>query len=285
MGGNKILAIGLLMILTSKGFAAAWVNPEGKLLVINTTQHYSSTGYWNTQGQLEEGPYPYHQLSNDTYIEYGINETVTLGGNIYLDNAGQKNPPPTESVQTGMDLLSTEIFLQFELWKHDWDTVSFMIRGYVPWENDPFPFPFPLTENTDMNIGSPFYQYGTAIKLMYGTGGALPDLWGSSWYLSVEGGFDYYFDPDLSQLGMDFQLGWKTADERWLAQLKSYNIVATAMPVQDGVVRNFDLYSLQSGIVFFPLKQFGIELGWSKTLAGANIGTASAPYLSLWIQN
>lgn len=274
---NKAYMMAGLLALSAcqNVFAAAWAKEKGNWILINNLQQYDAKKYWNARGELLTSDNEYRQSDYNPYFEYGATDNITVGGSGYAYNAGEGD------TRTGLALVNLGVFGQFQVWKKDWQALSIKLTGYAPFSNDPFP----LTQQADINSGNPFYQYDIGAMLMYGIGGVFEPYYHSTWYLSIEAGYDQYFDPNLGQYSVDFNFGWKSPAEKWLIEIKSFNSIATSLPIIDGVRQNYNLYTITPGIVYFFTKEFGLELGVAKAVSGKNIAAGTAPFLAIWLGN
>lgn len=269
------ILIGIILgVVTQSAWSAAWTKDKNNWVLINNFQQYYSTKYWSSNGELLSGS-EYRQSDYNPYFEYGVTDTITLGGSAYVYNAGQDN------IRTGLALVNAGVFGQFELWRKDWQALSIKLGGYAPFSNDAFP----LTEQADINSGNPFYQWDIGGMLMWGTGGVFENYYGSTWFLDVELGYDQYYQPTLGQYSIDFYFGWKSPKEKWLLEIKSFNSIATSLPIIDGVRQNYNLYTITPGLVYFFTKAFGVEVGVAQAVAGKNISKGTAPFVAIWLGN
>lgn len=271
---NNLWMIIILIFTCENAWCAAWAKAKNTWVLINFIQQYDSIKFWASDGELLSGS-EYTQFDYNPYFEYGLTDTITLGGSAYVYNAGQDN------IRTGLALVDIGAFAQFEVWRKDWQAFSIKLGGYAPFTNDVFP----LTQQADINSGNPFYQWDIGGEIMWGTGGVFETTYGSTWFLDVELGYDQYFDPNLGQYSIDFYFGWKSPKEKWLLEIKSFNSIATSLPIISGVRQNYNLYTITPGLVYFFNKSYGIEVGVAQAVAGRNISKGTAPFVAIWLGN
>jgi len=81
-----LLALGLPMV----AHAGAWIQPKGQGLAIAQTTFYTTSHYFDVDGQ-KQSQLRFTKYELQPYLEYGLTDSITLGGSAYLDTVVQAN--------------------------------------------------------------------------------------------------------------------------------------------------------------------------------------------------
>lgn len=106
-----VLSLSLLSLLPAlPAHAGGWVQEKGDTLFINQLTYFTSNHYYDRSGNTQKEP-SFSKLEYQPYLEYGLDEAYTIGGDAYLQRAWQNG-----SNNTG--IADPEIFLRARLY-HD----------------------------------------------------------------------------------------------------------------------------------------------------------------------
>lgn len=105
-----------LLFVSAPALAGAWLQPEGKGLYIAQARYFTSTGFFDVDGQRQSQP-RFTKYELQPYIEYGATDWLTLGGTAFLDRVSQ-------SGQHNNGLADPEIFARSILWRENGELIS-----------------------------------------------------------------------------------------------------------------------------------------------------------------
>lgn len=261
----------LVLFFPLTAIAAAWLQPQGKSLIIGNVQHYNSCHYWNKQGQLKRGPC-FNQFAVSPYYEYGFLERLTLILNPTFNSFSQSN----QSVPFNFE--NFFVGARYALWKNDWDALSIQLVENVPIRRGQFGNPAtPTAVYAIINRLS----YLDA-RVLYGTGGTFDKDNYNTWYADAELAYQPNFSGGADETRINFMLGWKTQNGRLVFELQELNAITSNNPSSS----NKPSYNLCTAIVdiiyWYKPNVAAFQLGLQQDFYGTNIGRGTAPFLALW---
>lgn len=112
----KTLRLLLLMLLPAYAHAGAWTQAEGHGLFIASATYFTGNKFFNADGELDAQS-RFSKYEFQPYAEYGITDTYTVGGSVFLHNVNQ-------SGDSNYGIADAEIFLRARLYKDDSNVVS-----------------------------------------------------------------------------------------------------------------------------------------------------------------
>lgn len=260
------------ILLPTRSYAAAWLQPKGDGLIIGNVQPYLSCKYWDKQGNLHSGPC-FRQFSINPYMEYGLTSNVTLVVNPTFNSYSQS----TQSSSFGLAYVNFggRVLLHHK----DWDTLSFQVLF-----NQPF-----KSKNFGSNI-TPSSQYALAyeqpfldLRILYGTGGRFDPKEYSTWYADGEVSFRPYFDGAADEVHVDFMLGLKTLNQRLIFELQELNTLSLHNP-KNFKQPNYTVFTIMPNVIYWYNKNLATQFGIKQDFYGTNIGRGTAPFIALWIK-
>lgn len=257
----------ILLFFPNLIFAAAWVLPKNSALLIVNADWYYNDHFWDADGHLHSGP-AYNQFTLNPYLEYGLTENMTIGQNSFFREVWKQN------TDTGFKPGDSELFARYRWWHKDYNVFSTQLKFNVPWQHPSF-FVSPLPPTVSNG------QYWLEGRLLYGIGGALPKLAKSTWFLSLEGGFQPNFNGAADQINTEAYFGWKSNKEKWVIELKEKNTFTMHNPTKPNAP-DFNLATIVPGIIYSINEAFSLEVGVYQDFWGSNIGKGTQPFIALW---
>lgn len=257
----------LLSLLPELAFSAAWVMPKGAALLIFNTDWYYNSQFWEKNGDLQNGP-AYNQLTLNPYLEYGLTSDFTVGENTFFREVWQTNQ------NTGLKAGDSEFFGRYRLWHKDYQVFSAQFGFNIPWQHPAF-FVSPLPPTVSNG------QYWVEGRLLYGTGGKLPKWYDSSWFISLEGGYQPNFNGAADQVNTEVYAGWKSPSEKWMLELKEFNTFTMHNPTVLNAP-DYNLATIMPGILYAITQTISFEVGVYQDFYGTNIGKGTQPFVALW---
>lgn len=91
MDGLRALIPALLVAVTAPdAFAGAWLQKPGDTMLITQATYFSGDEYFDIDGSRQPQP-RFSKWELQPYIEHGLNEWLTLGGSVYLQQVSQSD--------------------------------------------------------------------------------------------------------------------------------------------------------------------------------------------------
>ena len=175
-----LLALLVWIVQTDFTMAAAWTRAEG------TGFTSQSTKFFTTELTSGADP-PFRKATAATYIEYGLYEGVTIGGE--LDYAARAD---------GAEESLTRVFVRTRLWKSDNDVLSGEIGGG-----------YPVLDAVSADSSARDVTPDLRIGLAYGRGLA----WGAGGWAEAALTFRKRFRSPADEIKLDLTLGYRPSDE------------------------------------------------------------------------
>ncbi len=166
--------------LTNVALAAAWTRAEGSGFLAQSTKFFTT--------ELTSGADPpFRKATASTYIEYGLYEGVTIGGE--LDYAARAD---------GAEESLTRAFVRARLWQGDYDVMSGEISvGY--------PVLDAVSADSSARDVTPDFRIGLA----YGRG----LTWGAGGWAEAALSFRKRFRSPADEIKLDLTLGYRPTED------------------------------------------------------------------------
>lgn len=105
----RILSCLFSLFIACHAHAGAWLQPEGKGLLIMQGSYYRASHFYDTDGNSQRQP-RFTKYEFQPYGEYGVTNWLTLGGSAYVQRVHQ-------SSNGNFGLADPEFFARTELWQ------------------------------------------------------------------------------------------------------------------------------------------------------------------------
>ncbi len=261
-----------LGLLPLSAYAAAWLQPKGKGLVIGNLQQYVACNYWDQQSQLQDSGACFNQFSLSPYVEYGVLSRLTAVVSPNFNSFNQGN----QSVPFGFE----NIFLagRYLLWEKEWSALSVQLGYNQPIRTSTFGNPL-IPTSAFVLINRQSYLDA---RLLYGTGGIFAPAKENTWYADFETAFQPNFTGAADEFHLKMMLGLKTRDGRLIFEVQEFNALRFNNPKND-TFPNYNLFTIMPNVIYWYKENVAaIQLGVYQDFFGTNIGRGTTPFVSLW---
>lgn len=223
-----------LLLLATAPFAAhagAWVQPAGKGLFISQFGYFESDKYYDASGD-KVSQSTYRKYEYMPYVEYGVTDTITVGGTASLQHDRQSG-----SSNTG--IADPEIFLRTAVWKDAKQVVSLqpLVKVTSLFEDDSAPRGG--STSTDLELSA---LYGRSVN-----------LFGPNDYLDLRAGYRHRLDNLNDQVRLDALLGLELTDRLQLIpairSIISTGVKDTAAYTENGE-QDYTLVKMELGVAY-----------------------------------
>ncbi len=225
-----LLALAALAAPLHAAFAGAWLQPEGKGQFILQTAYYTSTEFYDRDGDLQPQT-RFSKYEFQPYVEYGLTKDWTIGATGYLQHVSQAGG-------SNNGIADPEFFARTELWGDDNDHISIqpLIKLRSEFESDGNPRGG--SRSTDMEL-----------SLLYGRSGL--GILSSNDYLDTRIGYRYRGNRLHDQWKADAALGVEFAPN-WTALTAVRGVFGTKIPNGGAFSENgdqdYDLVKAEIGV-------------------------------------
>ncbi len=192
---HTLCACVLVVAYSGNVLAGAWTMPKDQLHVISSVSATTASHYFDTSGKRQRQT-NYYKSDASTYLEYGVYDNLTLGGQLTYAYAYQENVGDTSQSNLG----DTEIFGRTRLWSDDLSVVSTQASLMIP---------SPDAHTTMPKIGSDYV--GTTLKASYGRNLSIFQRWH---YADLAGAYVLRGGHASDQLKLEAAFGFNV-DEHW----------------------------------------------------------------------
>lgn len=116
MNLSRLCSVLIFSLFAVEAYAGAWTQDRGKGQIILTTLYYATDELYNNQGRSQpQSDYSKYELN--PYVEYGLLDGVTIGGNFSIQYAVQESGGAI--TQTNWGLGDSELFVRLRLLERD----------------------------------------------------------------------------------------------------------------------------------------------------------------------
>ena len=237
--------------------ASPWARNDDELLIISTTNYFSADLVQENQVYGT-----YESLDNNTYLEFGLTDEITIGGKAIYG---------TSWLNTGIGSLTDSGFSEVE--------------GYAQYEV------LRTNENAasfKLSAGKPAAFQSTA-RAALGSGGAdaeLAILYGHNiifrpvkLFAAAEVGYRKRFGNAADVVRLQATLGIEPT-KRWVVLLEGFGTISLRNEMLGGA--DYDIIKLQPSVVYRLNHHWAIQVGASKDLATRNLAPGKSFFIGLW---
>ncbi len=265
-----LLILFLSLTLPQPAFAGAWTQAKGKKQIITTLSAYQTKQYFDNSGNKKTQP-NYQKIELNYYAEYGLYDTLTLGGSWSTIAVQQDSPLMGRGVNVNMG--DAELFARKRIWKNDVHVLSIQPSFTIPSPDKKDAFP---------KVGSDHFSFG-----LTGNYGRNFTLFSRSHYADFAAGYIHRLGEATDQLKFDTTLGFSIADKWTLSPQLFMTHSRKAKPnarIRLSPADNYDLAKLQLSVSYKLNEKMDVQLGGFSPIKGKNTGAGQGILLGVRIQ-
>lgn len=236
-----------LAALSGEAAAGAWTRAESEIFTAQSVRFFTTelTGDTDT---------PFRRVSTDSYLEYGLTDAITLGGELRF---GQR----LDGVQEG----EVKGFLRARLYKGDSDVASVEIGGGFPVIDGRTPLD--LTRDTTAE---------GIVRASYGRG--FQSEWGGGW-LDASIAFRHRSGPPADELRLDLTAGLRPT-ENWVLLAQSFSTLGLRNNGFTGA--DFDVVKFSASVGYRITETRTLLLSATQDAFGRNINLGTEVAVTIW---
>ncbi len=248
-----------ICFISGLAYAGAWTQQTGKWLTISNFSYYSTNKYFDNSGK-QKPLASYKKFEINPYIEYGLRDDVTVGANLFFQQASQYNGViGTDNNNIGIG--DSEFFTRFRLWQKD--GAVFSIEPMVK-------LPSLESSSEQPQIGSRNFDTGLTFSAGYGF-----KKWDLDHFINLDAGYRHRFGMPSDQLKINATAGLSVSKNTMLltqvfntARLASHNNAIFTQSSGD----DYDLTKLQISAIYKIDDKLSLQAGAFSNIAGKNSG-------------
>ncbi|MDE3059527.1 MAG: hypothetical protein KGJ06_00765 [Pseudomonadota bacterium] len=258
-------------LAAGQAHAGAWTEPKGQGEAIVTGSYYQTSTYYDNEGHKQSEP-SYRKYDVNPYVEYGLTDDLTLGANLYLDDAHQDAAPGGRD-HSNVNLGDSEFFLRARLWQQ---------QGFVVSAEPLIKLPSPESSTARPRLG------GTSTDAAMGlSAGYSFQAWGLTHYADLDTQYRYRFGSAHDQVNLAATLGIGLSP-RWTIMPQAFMTWRVAAPANPAFTQSsgddYNLTQLQLSALYKVRDDLGMQVGGFSDVYGRNTGTGEGVLMAVWKQ-
>jgi protein XagA len=258
-----------LAIVLHSGYvqAGAWTQFEGQGQIILNSYYYTADEMFDNQGKRQNLP-RYLKYELNPYMEYGLTSSVTVGANLSLQAAAQKN---VNGQLANYGVGDSEFFAKGLLFDDGKFAVSatglVKVPGLGSWRTEPV-------------IGSTHPDLGAGISAGYGF-----SAFGQHHFVDVDTLYRYRFGVPKDQANLAATLGVHILDQ-WMLMPQMFTTYRIQKPQTATFTQSsgddYNEVKLQLSAVYEYTPAMAFQCGVFADVAGENAGVGKGVLVSMW---
>lgn len=278
---SSLLAVVLLLATLPFDAQAAWTQDKGKWFAANTVSHYNTNRFVDESGQRNRQP-RFSKWEWNGYYEYGWQEDLTIGANLFLHRLSAdyahytpSSPTAANGTEVNYGLADTEFFFRQRLWQGQWigNDAVLSVQPLIK---------LPSWYNQGGNPRGGTDNFDTELRLR---GGYNFSLFERTHFALLDLAYRKRFGEWRDQLKSDMTLGFQLNDSFTLLvqNFITQRLEGTARDTSvSGAVNDYDLLKAQVSLVYRLTPATRIQIGGFTHARARNTGDGEGVLLSLW---
>jgi len=265
----KLLVAIFICFFAEKSFAGGWTQKAGQGLYIQNFSFYYTKNYFDDSSKKKPLNGYYSQVELNPYLEYGVNNWLTVGTNLFLQRVTQDNHS-LSSAQTNYGVGDSEFFSRFRIWKNE--QFSFALEPMVK-------LPSFVNKNSSPKIGSETYDTGLTLS-----GGYSFKAYGQNHFADLDLGYRHRFGAPNDQLKLSGTLGISLT-KKWVVMSQIFLTARTKSTTSPAFTQasgdDYNLTKLQLSAVYKISDKLALQAGAFSNVAGRNVGDGDGVIFSI----
>lgn len=266
----KIFLASALWYLASGCVAAhagAWTQAKGKGQFILTQSAYGTDHYYNNQKKTRP-QLPYRKYELNPYLEYGVWDGITLGGNVSLQHVRQRL---ADGSQHSQGIGDSEFFARLRLLEQN---------GFAVSAEPLVKLPSPSSPDTTPKLGASRPDAGLGLSAGYGFGGS-----GRPHFADLYLGYRWRLGDPRDQMRMTATFGYSLTP-RWMVMPQIFVTKRRNSPKTSAITLSsgddYDLGKAQLSALYRMNEKTSLQGGVFLHAAGKNTGAGGGLLISVW---
>lgn len=248
-----------LLIISSNVYASGWTQKSGHGLLINNFSYYSTSHYFDANGDRKPLNGNYTKYEMNPYIEYGISDNTTIGANIFLSRVFQKNTIASSNA-TNYGLGDSELFIRHRIWQGN--GFSFAVEPLIK-------LPSLQKYTIEPKVGSTTFDAGLTTSSGYSF-----KAFEKHHFANIDISYRHSFGPLSDRVKIDTSVGFSVSEDLiLLPQLFITSRLSSAIsPSNNTSADNYSLRKLQLSAIYKLTPDFSLQAGVFSNISGRNTG-------------
>ncbi len=252
-----LLALAAIVAAGSSAHASPWARFDGELLVISKADYFHA----DLISQDPAGG-DYRSLDNNTYLEFGLTENITIGGKAIYGTSWLSRPSETV---TNSGFSEIEAFGQYQFLRTIKQAASVKLSAGKPAAFQP---------NARASLGAG----GADIELaaLYGRNLIFEPI---KLFAAAEVGYRKRIGSAADIVRTQITIGAEPSDH-WLFLLEGFSTLSLRNEGFAGA--DYDIVKIQPSIIYRPSRRWAIQAGVSQDVASRNLSRGRSFFIGLW---
>lgn len=248
-----------LSIISTSSSASPWARTDGEILIISRAEYFSTD---LTPANVGEPIGQFQRLESNNYFEYGLTESVTIGGKAIYGTTWLNNAAVSQS-QSGFSEL--EGFGQYQILRSNKHAVSIRVAAATP---------------VQLQSGARTSLMGKGVDLdfsaLYGRDLLFKPV---KIFTAAELGYRKNIGENADQIRTQITFGIEP-HRRVLVLVEAFGTMSMQNHQKDGA--DFDIVKLQPSLVIKATERWSIQAGLNREVAGRNLELGRTFFIGLW---
>lgn len=257
----------LLCLVAGTVYAGAWTRQAGSGLYIQNASYYFTNKFFDNSGNKKAFS-GYGKYELNPYLEYGLNDGLTIGSNIFLQRASQTRNNINN--QTNWGIGDSEFFTRLRLWQEN---------GFILSAEPMVKLPSLARNAAEPQIGN--RNFDTAITF---SGGYGYKAWKLDHFVNIDITYNHRFGAPNDQLKFAGTAGFSLSDS-WMAIAQVFNtsrLGANIGPAfTESSADDYNLTKLQISAIYKIDSKLSLQTGIFSNIAGRNSGAGNGVVLAI----
>lgn len=240
--------------------ASAWARKSGELFISSKAEYFVARADRPTAPFLQ--PARFERYDNDTYTEFGLTKTITVGGKAIY---GSSNFFDGAAARTASGFSEIEGFVQFEAMRNRLGVFSIKLAGAAPSRFETGERPGLVNDGADVEA-----------RVLYGRNILRHPF---KLFANVEAGYRKRFGSAADQIRADLLIGAAPSKRiLLLAEILS----STSLRNESLGGADYDVMKIQPSAIWRVSKRYSLRAGMTHEMAGRNLLLGDAYFIGLW---
>lgn len=260
-GGLRLIIGGLTALLSVPAQASPWGRSVHELLIISRVDYFDADlGLINTADGLVSSRF--ERLNTDTYVEYGLTSTITIGGKAIYGTSWLTRGDDAESASGFSEI---ELFAQGRLFQTPHHVGALRIAGSRPARYQSGARAALQSDGYDLDIAG-----------LYGRNIVTEPV---KLFAASEASLRKRFSDAADQVNLHATLGVEP-NKRLLILIEAFSTLSLRNERAGGA--DYDIVKIQPSLVWRVSKRLSLQTGVTQEAAGRNIAAGRAYFIGLW---
>ncbi len=248
-------------VASSGASASPWARADNELLIISRADYFKADlGPVNTIGGIVDSRF--ERFMSNTYVEYGLTETITIGGKALYGTSWLTRGGATE---TASGFSEVETYIQYQVFRSPIHSGAVRLAVARPANFSSGARPELLSNGVDMDVSALYGRNITSNSVKI--------------FTTAELGYRKRFSDSADHIRMDATIGIEPSDQ-FLILFDFFSTLSIQNESAGGA--DFDIIKIQPSLLWRATRRWAFQAGMTEEIASRNISTGRTYFFGLW---